>query len=148
MKSIFVSMMAVLLGFAFAVAPPPAKAVTPVDCSNTSCKVTTCDSKVCTVYLCENGVCSIVGSYPNPDPHPTKHASIVTNQGPLPPSGECDVSGNEPCAIQFCANGTCTISLYDKKSRSFVPIGEVEDAGKAIDKMINNANSTLNPHNR
>ena len=152
MKSILIAVMATLLGFAAVIASPPAKAdATPIDCGNTSCKVTKCDQSVCTVYLCENGVCSIVGSYPNPNPHPPKHQNIIANQGSLPASGECDISGNEPCAIKFCANGICTISLYEKKSKSFVPIGQVDDvskqidaSNKVIDRMINEANATLN----
>ena len=123
--------MAVLLGFAFALVPPPAKAADPIDCTS-GCNIVTCSGNYCTVWHCDSGGCIIVGGY---ELKPTKHESIIGPGQPAAFDGVCDVNGNKACAIKTCANGSCSISLFDRKSKSFVPIGETQD----VDSMIKKA---------
>lgn len=136
MKSFIVSMMAVVLGFAFYVAPPPAKATGPIDCTN-GCDIVTCDATYCTVWHCDSGGCIITGGYARRSP-PVPN-NVVTDK-PAAFAGVCDITGRSSCAVKTCANGSCSISLFDRKSKAFVRIGQTDD----VDKLIDKANSTLN----
>jgi hypothetical protein len=134
MKSIFVSMMAVLLGFAFAIAPPPAKASGPIDCTS-GCEIVTCDATYCTVWHCDSGGCLVVGGYARTQPHTQLAPS--SKDHPQAFDSVCDVSRKQACAIKTCAGGECSISVFDGKG--FVPVGHVKD----VDQMIENANKAI-----
>jgi hypothetical protein len=137
MKSLIVSVLAVLLGIAFYVAPTPVKAAGPADCTN-GCEIVTCSGNWRTVWHCDSGGCLIVGGYGKRKGPPAPGIAIPAK--PAAFDAVCGTNSRNACAIKTCANGSCSISLYDRKSKSFVRIGEMND----VEKMIYKANSTLN----
>lgn len=111
---------------------PVANAADPTDCTS-GCEIATCASSYCTVSHCDAGKCLAVGGYDRIQPE----SNLVPEAGspPMAFGAVCDVAAKQACAIKTCADGECSISVFDGKF--FVAVGQVKD----VDKLIEKANA-------
>ena len=133
MKGFIATLASVLLGAMMVMMSPPARADGPIDCTN-GCEIVTCTATYCDVWHCDTSGCIRVGGYQRNRP---RSQIAPTEKHPAAFSAVCDVSGKQACAVKSCANGQCTVSLFD--GRSFVPVGRIED----VDSLINRANRSI-----
>lgn len=127
MKGLTIGFASLVLGMLMLLAPRPAQAQDPIDCTN-GCIIVTCNTATCTVWSCDTLGCTVIGHY---YPKDTRRQAKASARSPQPAAFDAVCREGERCAIKACKGGACEVSLFD--GDAFVAIASIDDIDAVID---------------